>query len=152
MDHNISEYSNLLSSLAIEHEIIAHSYTESPVALMEYLKLSPAETLPTMVMKTSTGFIVIIRRGDTKIDFKKLRQIIGKNNRMATPAEFKDLTDLPVGAARVYIPNIKTFIDSRVIESEFLVGGSGNFMSSICYATKDLVRIPNSEVVDLSVE
>jgi Cys-tRNA(Pro)/Cys-tRNA(Cys) deacylase len=149
MNDDIIKYSEALTELNIEHEIVEHSDLKAVSDVATVLGITMADTLPTMIMKAGEDFIAIIRRGDTRLDFKKVKQIISKNIRMATPEEFTNVTGLPLGTARVYNPGLKTYIDEKVFEKEYLVGGSGSFTRSIRYKAEDLKNIPGVKVVSI---
>lgn len=145
-EQNVLDYSEELTALGIGNKIVEHPEMRIIKDVIDYLHLTYSNTLPTLIMKADDGFISIVFRGDCKVDFKKIKTQFGiKDLRMATPEEFTNLTELPIGAARVYIPNVhKTIIDKKVFEKEYLIGGSGSFSCSIEYKTSDLTKIPNS--------
>lgn len=151
-EQNVLDYCEELTKLGIENKIVEHPEFKVIKDVIDYLRLTYSNTLPTLVMKTDAGFISIVFRGDCKIDFKKVKnQFNIKDLRMATPDEFTRLTRLPIGAARVYIPNVhKTIIDTKVFEKEYLTGGSGSFSCSIEHKTADLTKIPNSITSEIS--
>lgn len=146
----VEQYSQELFTLGIEHEIVEHPALMEIPELVEYLGITLADTIPTMIMKAGDSFVAIIRRGDCRLDFKKVKKSINRRIRMATPQEFTDYTGLPLGAARVYIPDLPTYIDEKVFEQAYLLGGSGNFTSSIRYKTGDLKKLSIVEIVDVS--
>lgn len=143
-------YSAELNSYKIDHQIVEHPELKTPPEVVAHLGLTLSDGLSTMIMRADNKYIAVIRRDDCRIDFKKIKQIIGANVRMATPDEFTTLTGLPLGAARVYNPGLTTYIDEKVFEKEFLIGGSGSFNCSIRYRTKDLLNIPDAQVASFS--
>lgn len=146
INKEIQEYSNSLTKLGIEHSIIEHPELKNPAEAYAYFKLPIGSGIPTVIMKADSSYIVILRRDDFRIDFKKLKQLIGKNIRMATPEEFTTLTGLSLGTARVYNPGLITYIDDKIFEKEWLMGGSGSFTCSIRYKTEGLRKIPNNRI------
>jgi prolyl-tRNA editing enzyme YbaK/EbsC (Cys-tRNA(Pro) deacylase) len=150
MNEEITAYSQQLTDLGVENEIVEHPDLKAVPEVAAYLGITVADTLPTMIMKAGDEFVVIIRRGDTRLDFKKVKQTISKNIHMATPEEFTELTKLPLGTARVYNPGLKTYVDKNVFEKDHLVGGSGSFTCSIRYKTEDLKKLPDVQIVDVS--
>lgn len=130
---SLSGYSAELSHLGIEHSIVNHPELKTPPETQTYLGFTLAEGVSTMIMKSGDVYVAILRRDDCRLDFKKIKSLVGKGVRMATPEEFIELTGLPVGAARVYNSNLKTYIDSKVLEVDALTGGSGSFTCSIRY-------------------
>lgn len=153
-DQNVLDYSEELTKLGIENQIVEHPSMQAIRDVLDYLKLNFSDCLPTLVMKADDEFIALVFRGDCKVDFKKVKQDFNiKDLRMATKEEFTTLTGLPIGAARVYIPEVnKTIIDKKVFESDYLLGGSGSFSCSIKYKTSDLTKIPNSLTACISLE
>lgn len=151
IDKEIIEYSNMLKTLSIAHEILEHPELKTPPQVCAYFGITLADGLSTMIMKTADEFVAVIRRDDCRIDFKKVKQAISKNIRMASPEEFTNVTGLPVGAARVYNPGMSTFVDQKVFEKEYLIGGSGSFTCSIKYNTHDLRNIPGAKIIDITI-
>ena len=109
-----------------------------------------ADCLPTLVMKADDRFITLVSRADCRIDFKKVKkQLRLKNLRLATPEEFANLTEVPMGTARPYEPGADgALLEQKIFEKEFLMGGSGSFAHGIWYKTADLVHIPNYAIIE----
>lgn len=151
VSQNIISYSDDLKKIGIENEIVEHPSFKAIKDVLDYLHLEFFDCLPTLIMKADNEFIALVFRGDSKIDFKKVKKNFGISDiRMATPEEFTNLTHLPIGAARVYESNVSnTIIDNKVFEKEYLTGGSGSFDCSIKYKTEDLKKLPNSVVADI---
>ena len=148
METDLVDYTVALCTLGIYCETIDHPSFSAIKDIIDYLHITLSETLPTLVLKADDSYLVVLIRGDCKIDFKKIKEKFNiKELRMATPDEFKQLTGLPLGAARVYIPKAdKTIIDKKVFEKEYLFGGSGNFTCTVKYRTSDLTNLPKSVV------
>ncbi len=151
-DQNIISYCNELTKLGIENRILEHPTLKAKIDVLNYLQLDASDCVPTLIMKADNKFIAVVIRGDCKIDFKKVKKEFGiENLRMATPDEFTNLTHLPIGAARIYTPEVNmTIIDNKVFEKDFLAGGSGSFTYSINYKTSDLRKLPKSVTADIS--
>lgn len=151
IDTRVLDYSDKLRKLGIAHTIIEHPLLKTSPDVMKHLNLPLSDALPTLIMKADSGFIAIVRRGGTQLDLKKLKKELGiKNLRMATPEEFVEITHVPVGAAQVYNSALKTVLDKKIFETDYLIGGSGSFTESIKYKTQDLKRIPNSSIVEIA--
>lgn len=147
----VQKYSEELRRLGIEHEIIEHPDLRTPVGVQGHLGLTLADGLSTMIMKADDRFAAVIRRDDTRLNFGKVRKILGaKNVRMAKPDEFIKVTEAPLGAARVYNPGLETILDTKLFEKEFLTGGTGSFTCSFRYKSLDLKKIPTSSVADIT--
>lgn len=155
MKNNIPElvkkYSEQLDSVGIEHKILTHPELRTPPEVLAHLGLELSDGSSTLIMKADDNFVAIIRRDDCKLNLQRFRDLLKVNSlRMANPDEFKELTGLPLGAARVYNPGIKTYVDKKVLDKEYVTGGSGTFTETIKYKTSDLLKIPNSATIDVS--
>jgi tryptophanyl-tRNA synthetase len=148
-DESIMEYSVELDKMGIGHEIKDHPLLKTPAETQAYLGLEMSDGLSTMIMRTGDKYIAVLRRDDCRLDFAKIKALVGDNVRMATPEEFVDLTSLPVGAARVYNPGLDTYLDNKLFEKEYLTGGTGSFTCSFRYKTEDLKKLPNVKIVDV---
>lgn len=124
VDQIVLDYSQQLKDLGIENEVVEHIETRKISEVLDNLKLEFSDCVPTLIMKGDGKYLAIVIRGDTKADFKKIKQVLNVSDlRFATPEEFTEFTGLPVGAARVYTPNAETLIDQKVLEKEHLMGG-----------------------------
>lgn len=146
---DIKAYEELLRNLDIDFKIVEHPELKTPTDTQAYLGLTMADGLSTMIMKVSGSYIAVLRRDDCRLDFSKLKHIVGKDVRMASPEEFHEVTGLQPGTARVYNPGMKTYLDSKLFEKEYLTGGSGSFLCSFRYRAEDLKKIPGAEIVDV---
>lgn len=150
IDQKVKDYSQSLKKLGIGHEIAEHPSLKTPTEVQGYLGLTLADGLSTMIMKADDEFVSVIRRDDCRLDFDKIKKaVVVKTIRMANPEEFRRVTGMPLGAARVVNPGLRTFLDQRLFEKDLLTGGSGSFECSIRYKADDLKKIPNSQVADL---
>ncbi|MEK7458568.1 MAG: tryptophan--tRNA ligase, partial [Patescibacteria group bacterium] len=121
--------------------------------VQQYLGTTISEACATLIMKADDRFIAVVRRGDCKLDNDAFKKVLSaKKLRLASPDEFTRLTGVMVGTARVYNPNLPTYLDSRLFEKEKLNGGTGSFISTFRYTTEDLKKIPNSRVVKITLQ
>ncbi len=150
-DQKVIKYSEQLRKLGIEHEFLEHPPMVDVNEIYQYYGLSSSAGFSTLIMKADDKFVAIIRRDDTKLDFDKARKVLGVNNlKVATEEEFTKLVNLPVGAAHVLNPGLKTYLDSKLFEKDYLLGGCGSLSVSCRYKTSDLKKIPEGFIVDIS--
>ncbi len=150
ISNEVKQYGQALTEMGIDHTIVEHPELKTPPEVQEYLGLTLADGLATMIMKAGDKFVVVIRRCDCRIDSKKLKALVGKKVRIATPEEFTEHTGMPLGAARAFTPGLPTYLDEKLFAKEYLTGGSGSFTCSIRYRSEDLKKMPGSEVVTIS--
>ncbi|MEK7470703.1 MAG: tryptophan--tRNA ligase [Patescibacteria group bacterium] len=150
-DKIVTDYDQKLSELGIEHSFIEHPAIKEVGDVMNFLNLPLSESSATLLMKADDSFVAIIRRGDTELDLEKAKKIINvKKLQIASLDEFTKLTGLQPGAAH-YLTGFKTFIDKKVFENEYVYGGSGSLLITTKYKSEDLIKIPNSQIVELSI-
>lgn len=148
---DLDTYCAALSDLGIDYEKFYHPSMKNAVDVLQHLGLQLTDSIPTLIMKADSSFIAVLLRGDMRMDSKKIKKHLRiKNLRMASREEFIEVTGLPVGAARVFNPELAALIDSQVFEQDYLMGGSGVFDCTIKYKCADLRKIPNCEVMDLT--
>lgn len=151
IDPTITEYSLSLRSLGIEHTILEHPHLVNAEEVQTHLGESVGDCVASLVMRADKRFIVILKKGSDHLNFKKIKKTLKVGDlRLANKEEFEQITKLPFGAARVYIPNLDTYIDRQVFEKEYLNGGTGSFTSTFKYRTDDLNKIPGSKIVEFS--
>lgn len=151
IDNSVLKYSEKLKTLAIEHTILEHPNLEKVADVQSYMGVTLADGFSTIIMKANDSFIAIIRRDDCKLNFKKIKRELGITNlRMADRDEFVRLTGLLPGAAHILNSGIKTILDTKLFEKEYLNGGSGSFTFTIRYKSEDLRKIPKSIVLDVT--
>lgn len=150
IDQKVKDYSEQLKKLGIRHKIVEHPELKTAEDVQGYLGFTLTDGFSTLLMKADDGFVAIIRRDDCKLDFDKIKKILKiQNLRIANKDEFVKQTGLTVGAARAVLSGVKTLLDKKLFEKDYLTGGSGSFTCSIRYKAEDLKKIPGSKVVEV---
>lgn len=153
IDKKVLEYSRALKKFGIENKVFEHPHLENAGEVVANLGYSLDDSVATLIMKVNNNFVAILRRDVTKISFKKIKKILNSTSlRIASPEEFIKVTGLPVGTARFFVENIKILIDKKVFEKELILGGTGSFTCTLQCHSKDLKKLPNIQVVDISTE
>mgnify|MGYP000144320299 CR=1 FL=1 len=99
--------------------------------------------------------ILGITTGDRKISDKKLRKACGARKlKLADPQAVKVLTGYEVGALPPigHKKPIRTFIDPKVMSFNRVYGGGGAINALLEIDPKDIQRISQAEIVDISKE
>ncbi|MFZ2206379.1 MAG: tryptophan--tRNA ligase [Microgenomates group bacterium] len=148
---DVKNYSEQLEKLGIEHSLLEHPQLIEVEDVQKYLGSTLAEAGATIIMKAGDSFVAIMRRGDCKLDFKKIKKALQVTNlRVATTEEFTNITNVPAGAAHVFYPTLRTLIDEKIFETEYINAGSGSLTCTFRYKTSDLKKLPTAEIVDIS--
>ena len=94
---------------------------------------------------------LIILRGDTFLDLKKLEKITGKKVRLARANDIKKL-GFEFGGIPCIGSNLNTIVDREVLDEETVVGSAGSPYVGITISPKDLVRLNSAEVLEICRE
>lgn len=148
----VKDYSEELTRLGIENQTLEHATSKNIDEVITSLGKTREDSAATLIMKSGNDFIAVIRRDDCRLDTKKIKKLLHNDSlRVLTDEEFVNVTGLVPGAATYYNKNIsKILIDEKVLEKDYIVGGSGSFSCSILHKTSDLNKLPNSQVVSVS--
>jgi len=92
--------------------------------------------------------ILVIVDGEAKVSFKKLREMFGKV-RMAKPEEVQKFTGYKIGSVPPVGVNIKTIVDKRVMENDYVLGGGGSINKLIKIDPKRIVEYQKAEILDI---
>lgn len=110
--------------------------------------VEPDEICKTIILKDGKGLMhAVFLRGWDRIDFRKMRGLIGKA-RVAAPDEVEAATGVKPGAVCPLTLDIPLYVDERVFMKEKINFGSGNHLYGIELASRDLVKVMDFKVVD----
>ncbi len=93
--------------------------------------------------------ILAIVDGESRVDFRKMSRHFGAV-RLATPREVKELTGYEVGELPPVGIRVRTVIDPRVLENEFVIGGGGRVDRLSKLSPRRIVEYQRAEVLDIS--
>ena len=122
IDQTVLDYSESLKTLDIEHKILEHPFLVTPEEVQSYLGENISDCIASLVMKSDEKFILILKKGEDRLDLKGVKKFLKvKDLRFASKEEFEATTKLPFRAARVYIPELDTYIDPRVFDNNYFI-------------------------------
>lgn len=106
--------------------------------------------MPNIVFKTEKGFVVVQRCGDTKLDSKKIKKVLGVHDlRVASKEELENL-GLEPGIVPPTGFDAKFLMDKNVLENELVFTGTGDKLYTIKLTPKDLQEINNPIIGDFT--
>ncbi len=150
-DQKVLEYSKELTKLGIKHKILEHPALVEVEDVQKYLGSTLEDAGATILMKADNNIVAVVRRGDCKLSFKKIKKLLKVSDlRVLTVEEFTNITHVPPGAAHLYYPQYKTIIDSKIFERPSINAGSGSLLYTFAYKTEDLKKLPTAEVGNIT--
>jgi len=119
--------------------------------VIEYSKepINPDEICKTILIKQKKQYYALFLRGADKINFKKLKDLIGKSS-IAYRTEVKEITGVNPGAVCPLLLDVPVIVDSRVLGLDKLNFGSGNHLYGVEISSGDLPRILEYKLADIA--
>lgn len=102
------------------------------------------------IVVKGSKFYVIVLPGNRRVDLKKFSKVVNEPVRLATPEEVLSETGYRVGGVPPFgfRKQLKTFIDSSLLENEVVYASGGTDKSLLRIAVNELVRVLKNEIVD----
>ena len=143
---------DILEAKKIPYRIIelkARAITVDDV--IEYSKedINPEEICKTILVKHKDQYYALFLRGADKVDFKKLKAVIGKAS-IASRAEVLEVAGVEPGAVCPLLLDVPVLVDRRVLELERVNFGSGDHLYGVEIAAGDLCHVLDYRTVDIA--
>ena len=147
------ESARILSEKGIPYRLIELSDRAISVEdVIAYSKstIKAEEICKTIIVKDKKGKKYgMFLRGNDRLDFKKLKKILGKVS-IASFKEVKESTGVEPGAVCPLTIDIPIIVDERVFDIESLNFGSGDHLYGIEIRTEDLNKVIDFKVEDIA--
>jgi Cys-tRNA(Pro) deacylase len=117
------------------------------------LGISRERIIKSMLFVDEKGVpIVGIVTGDKKVSEEKLMKVYARKVKIARPTAVKSLTGYEIGALPPvgHKKKIRTFIDPKVMTFDKVYGGGGAINALLEIDPRDIKRLTDAEVVDIS--
>jgi len=119
---------------------------DQAVKVSGYARRKIVKSIVLMSRKTP---LLIILDGESKVSFKKLKKILGKV-RLAKPEEVRKFTNYEIGSVPPVGVSMRTIIDKKVMENDYVLGGGGSFNKLIKINPKKIAKHQNAEILDIT--
>ena len=106
-----------------------------------------------MLVKTRSGFVLLVLAADRKVDWKLLAPLVGgKGARFASDDELRAATGLTKGAVPPFggLFGLRTIYDRSLLDVETVNFNAGTHTDSVTMTRADLIRIGGGEVASFS--
>ncbi len=114
-------------------------------------ELNPVEICKTIIVKDEEGNIyAFMLKGFQKIDFSKVREVLGKKVSILSIDELRKATGKEPGSICPLILDSPLFVDKDVFKTKKINFGSGSDLIGIEIFSKDLDKIVDFKIVDIA--
>jgi prolyl-tRNA editing enzyme YbaK/EbsC (Cys-tRNA(Pro) deacylase) len=131
-------------------------FTDTVETVSKACKLSgepPNVIVKTLLMRVGDNdYIILIVRGDRKVDNIKLSRYLGSTAKLAAPDEVLRVLGVPAGAVSPLLNNVLKFrrlLDPKILEKKYVVCGGGDLNTLVRIVTEDLINYLKPEIVDV---
>ena len=107
------------------------------------------QVIKSLVIVSESGPLLVIVDGESRVSMSKLEKKFGKC-RFAKRKEVKELTGYEVGGVPPVGVPLRTIIDPRVLENEYVIGGGGAIDRLIRIRPEKIIEYQRAEVIDVS--
>ncbi len=115
----------------------------------------PANSANTIIVASRRDpkqFAACVATADTKLDVNKtIRKLMGvRRLSFASPDDTCDLTGMLIGGVTAFgLPDgLATYIDSRILDLDYVILGGGNRSSKLTLPPAELRKLPGAEFID----
>jgi Ala-tRNA(Pro) deacylase len=134
----------------IKYQVLTHSlaYTAQEVAAAQHI---PGKQVAKVVMvkKDSGAPVMLVLPASHKVDFSRLRQVLGERVELEQEREFRGLfPGCEVGAEPPFgnLFNLDTFVDASLAEDEEIIFNGGSHWQTIRMRYDDYIRLVHPRV------
>ncbi len=149
-DEKLEQLDALLKNAEADYTILKNETTITSAAQGAALYgISLSETTPTLIIKKEGEYIAAIICGNTRISFKKLKEVLNaKDATLADPETVFKMTGARIGEVSLINPALKTIIDRNVLKNKDCYGGCGTPKATLRINPADLVKITHAQILD----
>ncbi len=143
---------SFLTKYAPDLAIVDHGQSTATVAeAAAALNVTPARIAKTLSLRGPAGVVLVVARGDARLDNAKMKSVLGGRARMLSPDEVSTLTGHPVGGVCPFglATSIPILCDVSLRDFSTVFPAAGSQTSSIEIAPERLATLVGARWVDV---
>ena len=141
-----------LKENGLDYDILEFDVSTETVDLAaQALGVEPALIAKTLVLKLKDRFILVVTKGDARLDNKKIKQHFQSKAKMMSPEEVMEKTGHPVGGICPFglKEKMDIYLDVSLRQFDKVFPAAGSKNSCIEIAPDDLMKITGAQWVDV---
>jgi Ala-tRNA(Pro) deacylase len=144
-----------LAEQGVPIDLLPHEHSETAGAEARALGVTPDQVAKTVVIRTATGYVRVVVPASERVDLQKVRGLLGGNGdtRLATESELAAAyPEFELGA----VPPLggpsgdTVLVDETLTDHDRVVFEAGTHDESIRMETKDLLKLTDARIGDVS--
>ena len=141
-----------LKEHGLDYDILEFDVSTETVDLAaQALGVEPALIAKTLGLKLKDRFMLVVTKGDARLDNKKIKQHFQSKAKMMSPEEVMEKTGHPVGGVCPFglKQKMDIFLDESLRQFDSVYPAAGSKNSCIEIAPDDLLKITDAQWVDV---
>ena len=116
--------------------------------------VEPGQIAKTLSLRIGDAVVLVVTRGDARLDNRKAKAALGGKPRMLEPEEVEALTGHPVGGVCPFglATPLKIYCDVSLQAFDEVVPAAGSTHSALCIAPMRMAALTRAEWVDVCQE
>lgn len=141
----------VLKDSGVEYKHLEHQEVRTSEQAAKIRGVALSSGAKAMVVKTKDQYTLIVLPADQRIDWKKVKKILGGEPRLATIEETENLTSVKVGGIPPFgnILGLPTIFDPTLLDQETVNFNIGSKTHSANMKSKDLVKLVKPQLISI---
>jgi Cys-tRNA(Pro) deacylase len=113
--------------------------------------VAPELIAKTLTFRLKDSDIIIVTRGDARIDNKKYKQFFSTKAKMLSPEEVYDITGHPVGGVCPFglKKDLKVYMDTSIRDYQYVYPAGGGIEAAMKITPGQMAELTNAEWIDV---
>jgi prolyl-tRNA editing enzyme YbaK/EbsC (Cys-tRNA(Pro) deacylase) len=132
--------------------IVPEEYTGTVETAAAVLGVRPGQIAKSILLKAGEEYVMVVAAGDVKIKDGKLKRLLGKKPKLASPEEVKEVTGYPVGGVCPFLLKtpVKILLDSSLRRFDVVYAAAGTANSALPINMEQLKIVTGGVEADVS--
>lgn len=144
---------NLLEKNKVAYETVKHKTVYTAFDMAKTLKTKMEEVVKVILVKVDKAYVLVVLPGSRMLNLKKLTKALkAKKVSIAQEGIMKKLFKVEPGAMTPFgtLYKIPVYFDKDLAKTKKVVARGGSFQDSITIKTKDLIKLSQAKLADIS--
>ena len=138
----------------IRYDVVAHKIVFTAYDLAATLREKMERIGKTLLVKTDSGYVLVVLSANRRLDFGKLKAALGaKKVSLVNEKEMVKALKVKAGALTAFgaLHKAAVFVDSALAKASDALVSSGSFTDSIRVKMKDFLKLENAKTGNISI-
>lgn len=150
---SLDSVKQFLSEYAADIQIIETTESTATVALAAQVhQVEPGQIAKTLSLKAGDKVVLLVARGDARLDNKKLRNVFGTRVKMLDLATTEALTGHPVGGVCPFglATALDIYCDLSLQDFDTVLPAAGSINSAVRITPQRLAKLTRAQWIDVT--